>query len=89
MKKVRILNRDIDIEIVVDYNNIIGYDVPELGLNKGDNLRIFYLNNKNKYVFESLNYYDKPYTQEDKLKYLLQKRPILSKLIDEFDLEAT
>lgn len=89
MKKIRVLNKTTDVVVITDYKYINQIDVPELELKAGDDIRGFYHRNKGKYDFVPMNYYDKPYTQEDKLEVFRKKNPMLDKWIEEFDLELT
>ena len=89
MKKIRVINKTTDVVVITDHKYITQDDVWEIGISRGDDFSNFYHRNKGKYDFIPMNYYDKPYTQEDILKNFLERQPILQDFIDEFDLELT
>lgn len=89
MKKVRVTGYKTDVTVILDYDNKLQDNCPELKLDKGQDLGVFFRNNRGRYVFESLVYYDKPYTPSEKLEYLQGKNPVIDTLIDEFSLELT
>lgn len=86
MKRVRVFGNRIDVEVLVDWDNILHQDCKELNLKKGDSLEIFYRDTKGHYKYETIPVYTKPYHPAEKLAYLLNKQPNVQKLIDEFDL---
>ena len=70
-----------------DYTVIEDHHI--IGLNKGDNMKLFHFNTKDKYKFEKHNYYDTPYVEEEELEILAKKNPLVLRLIEEFDLIFT
>ena len=89
MKKIRVINKTVDVVVVINHNYVVNKDVWEIGVSRGEDFKNFYHRNKSKYDFVPMNYYDKPYTQEDILNNFLERKPILQRYIDEFDLELT
>jgi hypothetical protein len=65
-------------------------NIRELGLRIGNYLNIFLINNET-FSYRELPYYTKPYSNEDKYDYLIDKFPgkkmVLDKLITTFDLQ--
>lgn len=86
VKRVRVIGQGADVEVLLDWDNLIQHDSETLNLKKGDSLGIFYRNNYEKYKFENIPVYTKPYTPDEKRDYLLAKQPNIQKLIDEYDL---
>lgn len=89
MKLVRVKNHKVDVNVLVDWNNKLKKDVPDLKLKKGDDLGIFYRNNSKYYSFDSLPLYNKPYHPQEILDHLRAKNSKIDLLIDKFNMELS
>ena len=89
MKIVRISKGEFSVDVISFANNTVAEDCPELKLKVGDSLRKFYYNNQREYEFEKKNYYEEPYTQEDKYEILSEQNPVIDKLKENGDCELT
>ena len=63
-------------------------EVESLDLKEGDNFRTWVRQNQT-FILEEINYYNLPYTEEDKLEILLEKSKSLRTLVETFELECT
>jgi len=88
LKIVRISKEDFSVDVVSFADNIVAEDCLELKLKEGDSLRKFYYNNKD-YKFERKDYYEKPYTQEDKYEILNKQNPFIEQLKKNGDCDFT
>lgn len=87
MKYVHITGRGVDVLVECNYDNVITKDCAELRLKTGDDMILFFRNNKSNYTFKGENWYTKPYTPQEKLKYLTNKNPSLQRVVDLLGLE--
>lgn len=68
-------------------DNKVFEDYPLLGLKKGDDFVKFYHQNRNNFVFDKAEYYNMEYyLEEEVVQRMKEKNPVLSKMIEVFDL---
>lgn len=89
MKLVRVTSHKVNCTVLLDWENILAEDAPQLGLKKGTSLSVHYQNNKNWYKYEPIPYYTKPYHPQEILNNFLERKPILSNFVSVLDLELT
>jgi hypothetical protein len=68
-------------------NRILSEDCKPFYLTEGQIFTDFYFRNQN-YEYTKLDYYNWYYLEEEILEVLLQKNPVLQKLIETFSLEV-
>ena len=89
MKKVRISNDRKSEEVVMNRDYVAEFTYPSLGIKKGDDMKLFYINNKYFYSFTPIEYYVKPYAPKEIYEVLVKKNSVLEDLKNEFDLIFT
>lgn len=85
MKQVHVTGYKVDVVVDLDWDNKCQQDYDVLNLKKGDDLGIHYRNYKNRFKYENVPVYTKPYHPKEKLDYLLAKNPKLNVLMQRFN----
>lgn len=86
MKKVQVSGQGKTVDVLVNWDNILYEDCPQLKMKKGDSLSIFYRNHPKDYTYLSIPVYVNPYHPQEKLAYMVNKNKAVKKLIESFDL---
>ena len=89
MKLVHITNNDTDEMVLCSWENYVAEPNNKLCLKVGDDMVVFYRNNKDKYKFEGEPYYKTWYHPKEKLEHMIRKNPQVNKLIETFSLVLT
>ena len=83
---MEVSNNELCINVAVTDDYKVDVEVPELHLQADEDFRVFYYNNKDFYSFRALDYFNKPYSFEEKYKLMVRKNPNLDTWIKEFGL---